>query len=433
MNRKIYLLLLSLFLPINGMTDGTISPSGFIADSHLSVLARNFFWDHRDRTFGNSKREWGQGLQAQFISGYTRGVVGVGVDAQAYAALKLDSTRSRMGTQLLPEKTNGRSRSESTSIGGAVKVRVSHSELKYGEVRPYNPVFAIADARLMPATVTGFWFTSEDVERLFVEAGHFTRAKDYNQTGSHEAFYAGYASHMGPADEVNFLGGTYGLGSNASVTLYGAQFKELWQQYYVNVHTGMPLTPNTGFDAGLTAYHNTDEGKAKLGDVEVTAWSLALDYRWHMHIFSAGYQKVHGDQPLDYLMLGGYGFQDSLFLGNASQYADFNGPNEQSWRVGYTLDLTTFGLPGGTVSLAHIRGSDIDGTNAKPTSAYHGMYGKNEKHHSTDFDARYTLQNGPAKGLNIVLRHAHHRMTQGESDGHADRFRLYVEYPYDIF
>lgn len=300
-------------------------------------------------------------------------------------------------------------------------------------MRPYNPVFAIADPRLMPATVTGLWFTSQDIEQLFVEAGHFTRAKGYNQTGSHKTFYASYAPQAGTAEEVSFVGGNYGVGKHTGLALYAAQFKELWQQYYLNLHSGMAFSNNTGVNVGLTAYHNREDGRAKLGGVNVTAWSAELDYRWHVHTISAGVQKVHGDQPLDYLMLGGYDYQDSLFLGNASQYADFNGPNEQSWRLGYTLDLTSFGLPGGMVSLAHIRGSHIDGTSTKASSAYYGLYGNNEKHHSTDFDVRYRLQSGAFEGVNIVLRHAHHRMARGGSDGHADRFRLYVEYPYDIF
>ena len=32
----------------------------------------------------------------------------------------------------------------STSAGAAVKMRISRSELKYGDLRPYNPVFALA-------------------------------------------------------------------------------------------------------------------------------------------------------------------------------------------------------------------------------------------------------------------------------------------------
>src|SRR5699024_11793527 len=87
----------------------------------------------------------------------------------------------------------------------------------------------------MPATVTGLWFTSQDIEQLFVEAGHFTRAKGYNQTGSHKTFYASYAPQAGTAEEVSFVGGNYGVGKHTGLALYAAQFKELWQQYYLNL------------------------------------------------------------------------------------------------------------------------------------------------------------------------------------------------------
>lgn len=146
-----------------------------------------------------------------------------------------------------------------------------------------------------------------------------------------------------------------------------------------------------------------------------------------------GYQKNHGDQPLDYLVMSGGGFQDSIYLGNASQYADFNGPNEKSWRIDYNIDLASLGLPGASLSIRHVRGSDIDGTKTSPGSAYYGLYGKNDKHHTTDLDARYVVQSGFAKDLLIRVRHARHRMTSGNSDVDVDRFRLVLEYPVDIF
>jgi imipenem/basic amino acid-specific outer membrane pore len=48
---------------------------------------------------------------------------------------------------MFPMKSNGASRDESTT-GAVVKMRISRSELKYGDLRPYNPVFALADTRM---------------------------------------------------------------------------------------------------------------------------------------------------------------------------------------------------------------------------------------------------------------------------------------------
>ncbi len=89
-----------------------------------------------------------------------------------------------------------------------------------------------------------------------------------------------------------------------------------------------------------TARDRSDEqGRARAGDIDVAAWSLAAGYRFGGHKLNLAYQRIDGDQPFDYLALDGNGLHDSIFLANSSQYADFNGPNERSWRLRYDLDL----------------------------------------------------------------------------------------------
>lgn len=148
---------------------GQADSRGFIEDSTLDLLARNVYFD-KDRHAPGSRdnREWGQGFQLSYVSGFTRGTVGFGVDLHAYSALKLDSGRGRSGTGLLPVDADGRARDESSSLGGALKLQVSSTVLKYGDLRPYNPVIAVADARLVPATATGFQLTSAELDGLTV-------------------------------------------------------------------------------------------------------------------------------------------------------------------------------------------------------------------------------------------------------------------------
>lgn len=74
---------------------------GFLADTSLNVLERNFFLDNDYRTghAGQSYRqEWAQGFIANLQSGFTQGTVGFGVDAHAFYGLKLDSGKGRAGT-----------------------------------------------------------------------------------------------------------------------------------------------------------------------------------------------------------------------------------------------------------------------------------------------------------------------------------------------
>src|SRR5690606_31678544 len=151
--------------------------------------------------------EWGHSILSNFTSGYTDGVVGFGLDAHAYASFKLDSGRGRNRTDMFPLESNGDSRDQSGSAGGSVKMRISKSELKYVNLRPYNPVFALADTRLTPATATGFMLSSSEIDGLDLDAGHFTSGKDYNQSHSDGDFYAGYAGVKG--GNVDYLGGSY--------------------------------------------------------------------------------------------------------------------------------------------------------------------------------------------------------------------------------
>ncbi len=81
-----------------------------------------------------------------FTSGFTQGTVGFGADVFAYGGIKLDSGRDRVGNGLLPMSNNQTADANVPDsygqIGGAVKLRASSTEPKYGEQRPprrYSP------------------------------------------------------------------------------------------------------------------------------------------------------------------------------------------------------------------------------------------------------------------------------------------------------
>lgn len=103
---------------------------------------------HRD------KREWGQGIVANFESGFTQGTVGVGVDAFAAYGLRLDSTRRRAGAGGIDffkqEDSTGKPASDLAKGGASLKVRVSNTVLAYGDLRPSLPVLNHDDSRLLP-------------------------------------------------------------------------------------------------------------------------------------------------------------------------------------------------------------------------------------------------------------------------------------------
>ncbi|WP_454458290.1 OprD family outer membrane porin [Thauera phenylacetica] len=58
---------------------GQAEAKGFVEDSALNVLLRNAYINRDYKSGSDDKAEWGQGVIANFESGFTQGTVGVGV------------------------------------------------------------------------------------------------------------------------------------------------------------------------------------------------------------------------------------------------------------------------------------------------------------------------------------------------------------------
>lgn len=416
--------------------------NGFIEDSSLKLLNRNFYMN-RDFHDGGSngegingskpaserngyREEWAHGAMLNFVSGFTQGTVGFGADAFAYGGIKLDTGRGRVGAGLLPISNNRTADAEVPDsfgeIGGAVKVRVSSTELKYGEQRPTAPVFAMGDNRLLPEVATGFQLSSRELADLFLEAGHFTAYNGRNSTNSDDKLTSSYAGVE--ADSYDFLGGSYKVNDNLSLMAYVGRAEEAWRQYFGRAAYVLPLADKQALDFTLAAYKTSDEGESRAGKIDTTAWSARVGYAFGPHKLSFAYQKIAGDETFDF-----YGV-DSIWLANSVQYAEFNRPNERSMQVRYDLNMADFGVPGLTLMTRYIKGDQIDFTKADPTGAYFRAGVEDEKRWERDVEAKYVVQSGSAKDLSLRLRQATYRSSS--FDKGTDEVRLIIEYPLSI-
>ncbi len=143
--------------------------TGLLEDSSTKLVSRNFYFNRDFRSeYGPTslRQEWAQGFILDFKSGYTQGVVGVGLDAYGMLGLKLDGSRGRSPLMLLPIDGDGNPEHEWAKAGGALKVRWSNTELKYGNLMPLNPVFAMSSARLFPSSAEGFQLLNSDLSNL---------------------------------------------------------------------------------------------------------------------------------------------------------------------------------------------------------------------------------------------------------------------------
>ena len=106
-------ILLALASPASMADSAQSQANGFIEDSTWAVLNRSVY-DRRDYQHGSSNssarnaykarserndyaEEWAYGLMGTLQSGFTQGLIGVGVDAHAYLGVKLDSGGGRAG------------------------------------------------------------------------------------------------------------------------------------------------------------------------------------------------------------------------------------------------------------------------------------------------------------------------------------------------
>ena len=420
---------ITLALLLGGLAN-TAWASGFLDDAKGEVLSRNFFLsnDYRSPTPSgkNYKQEWAQGFIGTFASGFTEGALGLGLDAHAFYGLKLDGGRGHSGTGLLPVDSDGRSETDYSSGGAALKLKASRTTLAFGEMTVETPVFDTSDKRLQPEYATGLLLNSREIDNVNLVAGHFTAFKNQDSS-SGKGDFQGYGANT-KAGGISFIGADLFSESPVGGALYASDLSETWHQYYANLHfkqSGVLLDANV--------YHTRDTGQALAGEIDNTAFSLSGKYAFGPHAVMLGWQRINGDTPFDFV--GG----DSIYLANSIKYADFNGAHERSWQARYDLDFGAFGIPGLNFMTRYVSGSHIDGTHAPKGGAYNpfdpdsGQYqpqqGDGGKHWERDIDLRYIVQSGAAKDLSVQLSHVSHRANSAQAGDDIDRIYVVIQYP----
>lgn len=410
---------------------------GFIEDSSLTVLNRNYYFNREHRNgesspTGNGYSEaWANAIIAKFESGFTQGTIGVGVDAFAMIGIKLDTGGGRNGGRstfdVLPVNSNGEARDEYTKVGGAAKIRAFDTVVKVGDVFPSTPVVAAGDSRLLPESFTGVTATNTSIEGLTVQGGRLhamSQPASSNMRDNFATFYAGPVN----SPWVGYFGGDYNLNKNVTLSLYSSRLKDAWNQYYAGTGLNYSLSNELSVFGGLNYYKAVDEGKKLLGDFDNNIWSGKVGVKYGAHTLALSHQRNNGNNDFDYLRQS-----DSIFLDNSIQYSDFNSPKERSWMVRYDLDMTSYGVPGLSFMTRYGRGTDADYSNANTTYMRRDADGNpltDQKRWERDIEVKYVVQTGTLKDMSFRLRQANTRATTFESD--LDEVRVIIEYPLAI-
>lgn len=396
---------------------------GFVEDASLDLLLRTTYFNRDFKDGRGDVRSLGQGFITTFESGFTQGTIGVGVDAFGLLGVRLDGGSGYSYPDMFERDDNNDPERDLSQAGVAIKAQLSNTVIKYGDQMPMMPVLAHDDSRLLPQSFTGTLITSNEIEGLELNAGHFT-ADSSMASSSHDA---GNYSPDGTLNSIDVLGGSYQFTDNLSASLYFSDVEDIYEKKYANLNYVMPLGAEQAlsldFNIYKTKYDNESIPNNFFGDGTVgddnTIWSLAAKYTTGAHAFILAHQRVSGEAGYAY-NLGDGG--SAIWVAN-SYYSDFNWKDERSWQASYELDFSSFGAPGLFWKTAYVYGDNID------------VAGGEGKEREFFNQVQYVVQSGPAKDLSLKLRNSIYRSNGALRDAGSpdlNEIRAFIEYPLSI-
>ena len=410
---------LSLAIGLGCSTSVLAADSGFIEDTTATLQARNYYFsrDFSDIVGANQQskaEEWAQGFILNVKSGYTQGTVGFGLDVIGLLGLKLDSSPDRVNTGLLPVQDDGRAADDYSRLAGALKVRVSKTELRIGELQPNLPVLAFSDIRLLPPSYQGASVTSGEINGLTLQGGHLKSTSLRNEAGDDkmQAMLGHVPQRQVSSDGFNFAGADYVFNDKrTSASAWFGQLEDIYHQRFLGLKHSEPMGDWT-LGANLGFYDSREDGKKLLGNIDNQAFFSLLSAKRGGHTFYVGYQGMFGDSAFPRV------FANVTPLGNEVPTYEFAYTDERSWQLRHDYDFAALGVPGLTSTVRYISGNNVD--------TGKGFEGKDRER---DLDLGYVIQSGTLKGLGMRVRNV---MARSNYRSDIDENRLTLSYTWTL-
>ena len=413
---------------------------GFVEDQTLGGTTRNWYANElkrRDDRFSynnHGTREstprrinWVQGTILDYKSGFTEGTVGFSTQVAAYNAIALD----RDAKDIAGPNNRTLTHSDGDAVGQWSKLglanlsaRISNTTLTVGRQNFSSPTIDVIGNRALPSSFQGVGLHSEEFNNLSFDAGSFDRVSPRTEA-SLSKFRSEYGATGVETDRASVAGLNYQPFKSLKTTLYATHVEDFWNQYYFGAVHDMGDNATLGLNTNFNYYKTLDTGSKALGNINNDTFSLAFGLSHLAHTVTLSYQQVSGDEYFDYLHE-----TNGIYLAN-SLLSDFNGPNEKSLQLAYSINMAQYGIPGLKFNAYHARGWDIDGTNYKGT-AYDVKNMDGEDHSEYSIGTSYAVQSGPLKATAIRATYTTHRASKNQSDGNINEFRLVTTIPFNI-
>ena len=418
--------------------------AGFIEDSKATLGLRNFYinTDNRSGPGANKNEEWGQGFDLRFISGYTQGTVGFGIDAIGLLGVRLDSsgatagsTATSYGGTVFPSESNGEAVDNFSSLGLTAKAKVSQTELKLGTLQPKLPVIVTNDGRLLPQTWQGGQITSGEIKDLTLVGGQIEHVKGRNSSNNEQLSIGGANARVANSNKFIYGGGDYKITKDLTAQYYYGNLEDFYKQHFLGLVHNWAIGPGVlksdfryfnssddGANSNTPAYYSngnyssTSNGKGK---VDNNLYSGLFLYTVAGHTFGGGYQVSNGSSDFPWLNQGD---GSSNYTITDMQIQKFGRAGEKTWQARYSYDFAKVGVPGLTAGMVYLRGYDIDTNRTANAPA-----GTNSSEWERDLTIGYVVPEGPLKNVGVMWKNASWRTNiPGVRD--QDENRLIVSY-----
>ena len=420
--------------------------AGFVEDSKLSLSSRTMYFNNDNRDGGADNRESGQGFKLDYISGFTEGTVGFGVDAQALWGIHLDGGRGKHpdNSSFFPSDSDGSAASQWARFGANAKARFSKTEVHFGSaLAPNLPILVSNDGRLLPQTFEGGTIQSKEIDNLTINAGQLTHAMgraSSNRTG------LSVAGATQDSNKFRYGGLDYKLTPDLTLQYYYSNLEDFYKQHFLGATHVFKIADDQSFKTDLRYFDSSSDGKngeagyrfsnnggyaKNTGEVDNKTWSAMFTYTLGGHSLMLGHQRVNDDGGFVWLNQGnvvdGNGRNEgaggsSFYLFTDSMINQFARAGENTNFGQYSYDFASLGVPGLKASVSYLRGDDIR------YKSGHGTYNEWERDARVD----YTIQQGTLKGLGFSLRQGVYRGGSNEASADQDQTRFIVNYTYSF-
>ena len=413
---------------------------GFVEGSSLSGTTRNWYANELKRRDGRftyndhgvtkttpRRINWVQGTILDYTSGFTQGTVGFSTQFAAYNAIALDRDINDIAgdNNRTLTRHNGDAVGQWSKLGLAnISARVSNTTLTAGRQNFSSPTIDVIGNRALPSSFQGVALHSEEFNNLSFDAGSFDRVSPRTEA-SLSKFRSEYAATKVETDRASVAGVNYQPLKSLKTSLYATHVEDFWNQYYFGAVHDMGDNATLGLNTNFNYYKTLDTGSKAMGNINNDAYSLAFALTHQAHTVSLAFQQIVGDEYFDYLHE-----TNGIYLAN-SLLSDFNGPNEKSLQLAYSINMAQYGIPGLKFNAYHARGWDIDGTHYKGT-AYDVRNMDGEKHNEYSVGTSYAIQSGPLKATAIRATYTTHRASKNQADGSINEFRVVTTIPFNI-